>query len=107
MKKLFIIDNKFKDNLYLYQVIHIFETFISLFISFLLGFILNYNKNFQCIHIFNYLKRSFINNYILNSIDELKYTRFQQILNFIFKVNCHFIIKKDIKDEFRNMFIVL
>lgn len=106
IKNYFIIENKLEKDLFLYSIMLMSSSLSLLFIFSLLGFVLKYNKDIKYIYQFlNSNKRS-INNYILNRIGKFKYTWFFKVWKIIINVSYNFIvIKKDIKDIFRNKFI--
>ncbi len=75
IKNLFIIDNKFFKDIYLCQIVSIPSLAIILIFS-PLSFIFKYNKGLRWIYHLFYLKKNFINDYILDKAEKLNYTRF-------------------------------
>ena len=74
------------------------------FISSPLSLIPKHNGGFQHIHHLSHPKGRSINNHISDKEGELRYIKFQEVLNLILKArrNC-IIIKRDIKDAFQNI----
>lgn len=67
-----------------------------------------YNKKFSCIHHLSYLKGRSGNDHILDKEGKLRYIKFQKVLNLVLKARRYcIIIKKDIKDAYQNISIVL
>lgn len=60
-----------------------------------------YDKNFRQIYHLLHPKEKSINDHILDEVGELRYTRFQKVLDLIFKAGRYsIIIKKNVKDVF-------
>ena len=79
---------------------------ITLYIYSLLRLVLKYNKGLWRIHHLSYLKGCFINNYIPKKFSNIKYINIKEVYTKILVVghSC-IIIKKDIKDTFKNILI--
>lgn len=102
-----MIDDKLKKDFQAYRIVHI-STLSTLFIFLFLGLLPKYNKSFERIQYLFHLKNRFVNNYILNRAGELRYTKFQEVLKFIFKAGWGLIIlKRDVKDAFQNVSVAL
>lgn len=107
IEDLFIINKKLEKDIHL-QLITFITNLTLLFILLLLDFVFKYDGNFKHIHYLSYPKNTLVNNYILNSKKNLKYTKFLEVFNLIVRIGCYFnIIKKDIKNMFKNIFIAL
>ena len=95
-----MIDNKLKKDFWLCQVISV-QNLEPPFISSPLGLVSKYNGGFRKIYDLSYPKGCLVNNHIPDGVEELRYTKFQEILDLIVAVgrSC-IIIKRDVKDIF-------
>lgn len=103
MKDPIIIDNKLKKDFWLCQVISV-ENLEPPFISSSLDLVSKYDGGFYRIYDLSYPKSYLVNNHIPDGVEELRYTKFQEILDLIVTVgrSC-IIIKRNIKDVFCNI----
>ena len=74
------------------------------FISSPLGLVPKLNGGFRLIHHLSHPRGSSVNNYISKEASHLRYTSLRKIIKMILRAGRHcIIIKKDIKDAFRNI----
>lgn len=100
---LIIINNKLKKDVRLCYIISVYKPKSS-FISSSLDLILKHDSGFYKIHHPFYLKSCLVNDYILDTVEKLIYTKFQKVLELILAIGrSYIIIKKDIKDIFCNI----
>lgn len=75
-----------------------------LFILSPLGLVSKHDGGFRRIHHLSHPRGHSVNDHIPDKAGELRYRRFQRVLEFILKAGRHcIIIKRDIKDAFRNV----
>jgi hypothetical protein len=99
-----IIINFLKDDLILKRVLLI--NFIKFFICSSLELASKNDEEYKHIHHLSHFSRRLVNDFF-SELEELKYIIFQKILDIIINVKRHFfIIKRDIRDAFRNVFVV-
>ena len=100
-----IIDNKLEEDIGLRRVISMPNP-TALFILSPLGLVPKHNEDFCRIHHLSHPKGCSVNDHILDGAGELRYIRFQEVLDLILKAGRPFIvIKRDIKDAFQNVLI--
>lgn len=87
IENLFIINKKLEKDIYL-QLITFITNLTLPFILLLLDFVFKYDENFKHIHYLSYPKNTLVNNYILNSKKNLKYTMFLEVFNLIVRIDC-------------------
>ena len=102
-----ITDKKLEEDLYLCQIFHILIPSIY-FISSYIGLVLKQNIGCKQIYHLFYSKGESINNYISDGVVEIRYTRFQKVLNLTLNVGkSSIIVKKNMKYACENMLVVL
>lgn len=98
-----IIDNKLEEDLRLRRIVPVPNPSIP-FISSPLGLVPKHDGGFRRIHHLSHPKGRSVNDHIPDGAGELRYIKFQEVLNLILKAGRHCIImKRDIKDAFRNI----
>lgn len=98
-----IIDNKLEEDLHLQYVVHV-PTPLTPFISSPLGLVPKHDGGFRRIHHLFHPKGRSVNDRIPDGAGELRYTRFQEVLDLTLKAGrSSIIIKRDVKDTFRNV----
>lgn len=106
MENPYIIDNKHKKDICLYQVVFL-SKLKPFFIFLTLGLVPKHDGGFYQIHYLSKQKKRLVNNHIQDNISKLKYKRLQKVLDLIFqKVYHSIVIKRDIKDAFQNILIL-
>ena len=88
-----ITDKKLEEDLYLCQIFHILIPFIH-FISLYIGLILKQNVSYKQIYHLFYSKKESVNDYISDGVVEIRYTRFQKVLNLILNAGKNSIIRR-------------
>ncbi len=69
-----------------------------------LGLVSKHDRGWRRIHHLSHPRGESVNDYIPDGAGEMRYTRFQEVLQLVTNADWHFIIlKKDVKDEFRNV----
>ncbi len=98
-----IIDNKLEEDICLRKVVSV-PVPSPPFISSPLGLVLKHDGDFRRIHHLSHPKGRSVNDHIPDGAGELRYTRFQEVLDLILATGRHsIVIKRDIKDAFRNV----
>lgn len=98
-----IIEKKLQEHLALGRVIPVHQPKRP-FICSPLGFVPKHNGGWRRIHHLSYPRGESVNDYILDGAGEIRYTRFQEILQLVINAGRHCIIlKRDVKDAFRNI----
>lgn len=100
-----IIDKKLADDLRCCRVEKVTNSTLP-FIFSPLGLVLKHDRGWKNIHHFSCPVGRSDNHYISDAAREMKYTQFQDILQMVIRAgrNC-IILKRDIKDDFRNVSI--
>ena len=98
-----IIDKKLTEDLALGRVVEV-ESPTPPFICSPLGLVPKHDGGWRRIHHLFYPRGSLVNDYIPDGAGELRYTRFQEVLQLVIQAgrNC-IILKRDVKDAFRNV----
>lgn len=98
-----IIDKKLEEEICLKRVVLVPNPSPP-FISSPLGLVPKHDGDFRQIHHLSHSKGKSVNNHIADGVGELRYTRFQESFNLILDTDCNsIVIKRDIKDAFRNV----
>ncbi len=73
-----------------------------------LGLVPKYDGGWRRIHHVSQPNGELVNDYIPDSVGEIRYTRFQEVLQLVINAGRHcFIMKRDVKDAFRNVPVAL
>lgn len=100
MKNPSIIDNKLEEDFQLCRVVHV-PTSSTPFISSPLSLVSKYDGGFRQIHHLSHPKGRSVNNRIPDGEGELRYTRFQEVLDLTLKARqSSIIIKRNVEDAF-------
>ncbi len=74
------------------------------FICSLLGLLLKHDEGWRRIHHLSYPRGVSVNNYIPDGIGEMRYKRFQEVVQLVINAGSHcVIINRVVKDAFRNV----
>ena len=93
-----IIDNKLEEDLRLRRIIPVPNLSIPFILS-PLGLVPKHDGGFRHIHHLSHPKGRSVNDHIPDGAREIRYIKFQEVLNLILKAGRHCIImKRDIKD---------
>lgn len=101
-----IIDKKLCEDLALQRAVEVKPK--RLFISSPLGLVSKHDGGWRKIHHLSHLVGRWVNNHISDGAKEMRYTRFQDVLEMVIRGgrNC-VIMKRDIKDAFKNVPVAL
>ena len=98
-----IIDKKLREDLTLRRVIE-FKAPIPPFIPPPLGLVPKHDGGWRKIHHISHPRGRSVNHYIPDGAGEMRYARFQDVLRLVIRAGRNFVImKRDIKDAFRNI----
>ena len=98
-----IFDKKLREDLTLCRVIE-FKAPIPPFISSPLGLVPKHDGGWRKIHHLSHPRGRSVNHYIPDGAGEMRYARFQDVLRLVIRAGRNFVImKRDIKDAFRNI----
>lgn len=101
-----IIKKKLQEDLASRRMIQLQEPSTLLYICLLLVFVSKHDSCQQRIHHLSHSSGKSVNDYITNGARELGYRQFHEVLQLVTKVDRHYIIlKKDVKDTFRNILV--